>query len=265
VSEADVQREEVERQRWEILQQLEDWLEIPMVVLGFVWLVLLVVELTRGLHPFLEAAGTVIWILFVLDFLLRFTLAPRKLAYLKHNVLILVALVLPARRGRGARRSRSPGACGPARRRGTRSCAPGGPGRRPRTSPRSARTPRWGGEALEKKLEAHVKQVRLSGRLTRSPVVLVGAEHDYSPHLERLLATGVGSEALPKQRRILELNPRHEIVQKLRERFAAHPEDPALGDYAELLFGWGLIAEGSPLHDPVRYNQLVVDLMGRSL
>jgi voltage-gated potassium channel len=96
VSETDVQREDVEQQRWEILQQLEDWLEAPMVVLGFVWLVLLVVELTRGLNPFLEAAGTVIWILFVLDFLLRFTLAPRKLAYLKHNVLTLVALVLPA-------------------------------------------------------------------------------------------------------------------------------------------------------------------------
>jgi molecular chaperone HtpG len=118
-------------------------------------------------------------------------------------------------------------------------------------------------EALEKTLGTWVKQVRLSGRLTRSPVVLVGAEHDYSPHLERMLATGINDA--PRQRRIMELNPGHAVVEKLRERFEANPEDPAIGDYAELLYGWGLIAEGSPLHDPVRYNQLVADLMGQQL
>ncbi|HXO20457.1 MAG TPA: molecular chaperone HtpG, partial [Thermoanaerobaculia bacterium] len=41
-------------------------------------------------------------------------------------------------------------------------------------------------EALQKKLDAWVKQVRLTSRLTASPVCLVGAEHDYSPQLEKL-------------------------------------------------------------------------------
>jgi molecular chaperone HtpG len=118
-------------------------------------------------------------------------------------------------------------------------------------------------EALEKKLETWVKVVRLSGRLSRSPAVLVGAEHDYSPHLERMLATGINDA--PKQRRIMELNPKHEVVQKLKTRFDANPEDPAVAEYAEILFGWGLIAEGSPLHDPVRFNQLVAELMTRGL
>lgn len=118
-------------------------------------------------------------------------------------------------------------------------------------------------EALEKKLETWVKVVRLSGRLSKSPTVLVGAEHDYSPHLERMLATGINDA--PKQRRIMELNPRNEVVQKLKARFDANPEDPAIGDYAEVLFGWGLIAEGSPIHDPVRFNQLVADLMAKGL
>ena len=118
-------------------------------------------------------------------------------------------------------------------------------------------------ETLEKKLEAWVKVVRLSGRLSRSPVVLVGAEHDYSPHLERMLATGINDA--PKQRRIMELNPGNEVVQKLKARFDANPEDPAIGEYAEVLFGWGLIAEGSPIHDPVRFNQLVADLMAKGL
>jgi voltage-gated potassium channel len=47
-------------ERLAVLVQLEDWLETPMRVLGFVWLALLVVELTRGLSPLLAAASTII-------------------------------------------------------------------------------------------------------------------------------------------------------------------------------------------------------------
>src|SRR4030095_10966812 len=67
-------------------------------------------------------------------------------------------------------------------------------------------------ETLQKALEEHVKQVRLSSRLVSSPACLVGTELDYSPQLERLLLKGKGGGA--KQRRILELNPNHEIFIK---------------------------------------------------
>ncbi|HET6467689.1 MAG TPA: ion transporter, partial [Geminicoccaceae bacterium] len=88
----------VARERLQILRQLEDWLEAPMIVLGFVWLVLLAVELIRGLSPTLEAIGTTIWIAFVFDFLLRFALAPRKVRYLRTNWLTVISLLLPALR-----------------------------------------------------------------------------------------------------------------------------------------------------------------------
>lgn len=102
------EREELKAQRWEVLHQMEDWLEAPMVALGFVWLALLVVELTRGISPLLQAVSNAIWALFVLDFLLRFTLAPRKLDYLRGNWLTLIALALPALRiFRAARALRS--------------------------------------------------------------------------------------------------------------------------------------------------------------
>jgi voltage-gated potassium channel len=90
--------EGVERQRSEILGQWEDWLEGPLVALGFVWLALLAVELTRGLSPGLEMATTAIWILFLADFLVRLLLAPRKFAYLKANWLTALSLALPALR-----------------------------------------------------------------------------------------------------------------------------------------------------------------------
>lgn len=84
--------------RLEALRDLEAWLETPMRVLGFVWLALLVAELAWGLSPALEVASVAIWVVFLLDFGLRFALAPRKLAYLRDHWLTVVSLVLPALR-----------------------------------------------------------------------------------------------------------------------------------------------------------------------
>jgi hypothetical protein len=52
-------------------------MEGPMLVLGFVWLGLLLVELVHGLSPLLEALGTAVWIIFVLNFIIEFVLVPR--------------------------------------------------------------------------------------------------------------------------------------------------------------------------------------------
>ena len=118
-------------------------------------------------------------------------------------------------------------------------------------------------DALQQKLDTWVKQVRLTNRLTTSPVCMVGAEHDYSPQLEKLLQKGKGGG--PKQRRILELNPNHQILTRLKDRFDTNAEDPVVEDYAHLLFGYGLIAEGTELEDPVRFNRAVADLMTQGL
>jgi molecular chaperone HtpG len=118
-------------------------------------------------------------------------------------------------------------------------------------------------ESLQKVLHERVKQVRLSSRLVSSPACLVGAETDYSPRLERLIMKEMGGG--PRQRRVLELNPNHEIFLKLRGRFEKNKEDKAIESYAELLLGYALLAEGSELPDPVRFNQLLIDLMVKTL
>ncbi|MGA9770799.1 MAG: molecular chaperone HtpG [Blastocatellia bacterium] len=118
-------------------------------------------------------------------------------------------------------------------------------------------------EFIAKQLEKQVKQVRLSSRLVSSPVCLVGTDIDYSPQLERLLQKGKGGG--PKQRRIMEINADHEIFIKMLERFKNDPQDNLLGEYAELLLGYGLLAEGSELDEPVRFNKLIANLILRSL
>jgi molecular chaperone HtpG len=118
-------------------------------------------------------------------------------------------------------------------------------------------------EACQKKLDEYVKQIRVSSRLVDSPACLVTEEHEYSPHLERLLQKGKGGG--PKQRRIMELNPDHPIVRKLHDRFKANSDDATLGDAIELLFELALVAEGSEIADPVRLNRLTLDLLQKAV
>lgn len=87
-----------EQERDGVLADLESWLERPMMVLGLVWLVLLVVELSWGLGPALQLTATIIWVLFIADFALRLALAPAKLRFLRRNWLTAISLVLPGLR-----------------------------------------------------------------------------------------------------------------------------------------------------------------------
>lgn len=88
----------VQRERRQILQRVEHALEMPMVVLGLAWLALLIVDLTGHISPVLQMLGNVIWVIFIAEFLLKLTLAPDKLRFLKRSWLTLVALALPALR-----------------------------------------------------------------------------------------------------------------------------------------------------------------------
>ena len=90
--------QEEEQERWEVLTQLEDWLERPMLALSFIWLSLVIIELVGTTSGVFELLGTIIWIVFLLEFLLRFALAPRKLRFLRRNPITIIALAAPALR-----------------------------------------------------------------------------------------------------------------------------------------------------------------------
>lgn len=78
--------------------EVEDWLEAPMVGLSLVWIGLLAVELVWGAGPLVNGAATVIWIIFIVEFIFKFVLAPSRRRYLRANWLSLFALALPALR-----------------------------------------------------------------------------------------------------------------------------------------------------------------------
>ncbi|UXY13668.1 ion transporter [Chitiniphilus purpureus] len=86
------------RRRLRLLRRIERGLDLPMAALGLLWLCLLVTELVWGLGRLGTWATRVIWGVFVFDFLLRLLLAPRRLRYLRRNLLTAVTLLLPALR-----------------------------------------------------------------------------------------------------------------------------------------------------------------------
>lgn len=93
-----VDDDSLDRERYELLQRIQDWMETPMLLLAFVWLALLIGELVWGESRTFEIIGTVIWIVFILDFAVGFILAPRKTTYLRSNWLTVISLIVPALR-----------------------------------------------------------------------------------------------------------------------------------------------------------------------
>jgi len=113
-------------------------------------------------------------------------------------------------------------------------------------------------ERMEQILEGKVESVRMSSRLTDSPSVLVDEEGAMGVHMERMLRQTGGA---PQRKRSLELNPNHPVVARLSALFTSDPRSKRLEDFAELVHGQALLAEGSPLADPARFGKLVSELM----
>jgi molecular chaperone HtpG len=104
-------------------------------------------------------------------------------------------------------------------------------------------------------LSEQVSDVRVSERLTDSPACLVTPRGGLPAHIERLLRAH--QHDLPEQKRILELNPSHALIQRMNGELSSSK----LNDWIELLYDQALLVEGSPLPDPSRFSRRLVALM----
>ncbi len=112
-------------------------------------------------------------------------------------------------------------------------------------------------------LKDKVKDVRLSQRLTESPVCLVADEGDLDMHLERMLKQH--RQIDQASRRILEVNPGHPLICRLAERVEAGGSAVDLEDAARLLLDQALILEGEPPPDPLAFTRRLSHLVSRGL
>lgn len=114
---------------------------------------------------------------------------------------------------------------------------------------------------LQEKLDEHVKEVRLSTRLTSSPACLITDSFGITPQLARMYRAS--GQDVPVGKRILELNPDHPLIVGLRDALASSQQE-GLSDTAELLYGTALLAEGGSLDDPAHFAAILADRLAKT-
>jgi molecular chaperone HtpG len=108
-------------------------------------------------------------------------------------------------------------------------------------------------ERMKAALEDKVKDVRVTFRLTDSPACLVSDENELSGNLLRMLKAA-GQQA-PDTKPILEINPEHPLLQKLKS------DDQHFDEWTQVLFDQALLAEGGQLNDPAAYVKRINQLL----
>jgi molecular chaperone HtpG len=108
---------------------------------------------------------------------------------------------------------------------------------------------------LKDLLKEQVEDVRLSQRLTDSPACVVVESGDFGIGLQKMLKAA--GHALPGNKPILELNPDHTLVQRLK----GMGDEAALREWALVLFEQAYLSEGGQLDDPAAYVRRVNSLL----
>jgi len=115
-------------------------------------------------------------------------------------------------------------------------------------------------EKIGKSLEGRVEEVRITRRLTQSPACLVAGDHGLGAHMERIMQAA--GQAIPASKPILEINPEHPIVARLREE----TDEQRASDWSSILFDQARLSEGGQLDDPAgfvsRLNDMFMTMSG---
>lgn len=116
---------------------------------------------------------------------------------------------------------------------------------------------------LKERFKETVSDVRLSQRLTDSPVCLVASEKDIDLHMGRVLKIHQQYEAQVKP--VLEINPDHRLISRLSDLAAVSSEAHSLADAADLLLDQARIIQGEPVQDLVGFARRMAEFMQRGL
>ena len=114
---------------------------------------------------------------------------------------------------------------------------------------------------LKERFSKTVKEVRLTSRLVDSACCFVADEYGVSAHMQRVLKAF--NQPVPDSPRILELNAKSPMVEKMLGLVGKDEAKASLEDLADLLYGQAQLAEGTPLENPARFNKLVADLAAK--
>ncbi|MCP4022828.1 MAG: molecular chaperone HtpG, partial [Desulfobacteraceae bacterium] len=92
---------------------------------------------------------------------------------------------------------------------------------------------------------------------------LSGDDFGMSAYMEKILHAS-GQKA-PDQKRVMEVNITHPVMDKMKGIFETDTANPMLKDYSDLLFDIAIISEGGKLDDPSRFSRQLGDLMAKAI
>ena len=111
-------------------------------------------------------------------------------------------------------------------------------------------------EQMKGALGEKAKDVRVTFRLTDSPACLVADENELSGNLLRMLKAA--GQSAPDSKPILEINPHHPLVERLKQQDSTGPK---FADWSHLLFDQALLAEGGSLSDPASFVKRMNEML----
>ncbi|WP_333789152.1 molecular chaperone HtpG [Parolsenella catena] len=114
-------------------------------------------------------------------------------------------------------------------------------------------------DAMKEALGDKVTKVTVSARLTDAPAAIT-SEGPLSLEMEKVLAAGPDTGEAPKAQRVLELNAKHPVFDKLKAAQESGDKEK-LSLYAGLLYDQALLVEGMLPDDPVAFASHVCELM----
>ncbi|MCP5103537.1 MAG: molecular chaperone HtpG, partial [bacterium] len=112
---------------------------------------------------------------------------------------------------------------------------------------------------LKVHLGEKVTDVKLSKRLTSSPVCLVTTNKGVTFNMEMLMKGA--NQITPKASKILEINPNHAIFSVLKKLHKEDPNSTKLKNTSNILFYQAMLIEGYELENPVEFSSQMAELL----
>jgi len=120
----------------------------------------------------------------------------------------------------------------------------------------------------EKVLTSGIDKAILSTRLVESPCALVASQYGYSGNMERIMQSQAyaksGGQDVPNQKKILELNPFHPLVQEMNKLYKSDEESEQAKDLAHALYDTAMLRSGYSLKDTVAFSERMDKLLRKS-
>jgi molecular chaperone HtpG len=118
-------------------------------------------------------------------------------------------------------------------------------------------------EKIKSCLKDKIKEVRPSSHLKDSMSCLSGEASDVSAYMEKLLKAA--GQMIPDNKRILELNVNHPVMEKIQDIYKKNKDDASLDAYSNLLLDLAIIGEGGKVENPSHFSKTIGELMSKAI